>query len=155
MTTPSHTTGEQGSILVVSLLVLLVVTVTAFSLMSSTSTELGVAGNERFQAMAFYTTESGWQEEVAWLDNQYPPFTDNQTVAGDLNVDLDSTHDVNSSYQVLSAFIGYSTNDIVGYSLGKFLRYYYEVDSTGEVPARNAISSVTVRASKIYQAGEY
>ena len=155
MSTPSHTTGERGSILVFSLLVLLVVTITAFSLMGSTSTELSVAGNERFQTLAFYTTESGWQEEVAWLDNQYSPFTENQTIAGDLNVGLNSTHDVNSSYEVRSAFIAYSATDLVGYSLGKFLRYYYEVDSMGEVPARHAISSVTVRANKIYQAGEY
>lgn len=65
MTTRVHRRkGEEGFILVLSLLLLLVVTLIGFSAMSTTTQEILMSGNKRISEKVFYVAEAGINELV-------------------------------------------------------------------------------------------
>lgn len=173
---------EDGSVIVTALLVLVLLTILGISAVSTSNSELNIATNGQLHQMAFFTAESGWHVMVDWLDDQYPLPTanlgssdigtsdgiDNNSngVVDEANeigptfttasyaspgaVPLSSSHR-DRTYSVKSQFKG------AGYSPGwdptKFLRYDFEITSTGTVPARdgNALSRITVRAGKMQE----
>lgn len=51
--------GEQGSVLVVALLILVLLTIIGVSATTTTNIETQVAGNEKFHKIAFYNADSG------------------------------------------------------------------------------------------------
>jgi hypothetical protein len=51
--------GEEGSALVVALIILVVLTIIGISATSTTQTEIQIAGNEEFHKIAFYYADSG------------------------------------------------------------------------------------------------
>lgn len=73
--------SESGSVLILSLIMLAMLTVIGVGLTVISSTELHISGNERIHKMAFYAAESGWQMIITWLDSRYPAVTDNQTTS--------------------------------------------------------------------------
>lgn len=68
---------EQGSVLVVALLILVLLTVIGIAATSTTSIETQIAGNERSQKIAFYNADSGIYPTAkvvgTILDNQAEP----------------------------------------------------------------------------------
>lgn len=173
---------DDGSVIVWALLVLVLLTILGISAVSTSNSELSIAANGQLHQMAFFTAESGWQVMVDWLDDQYPLPTANLG-SGDIGtsdgidndgdgttdeadeigpsfttanyaspaaVPLSSSHR-DRTYSVKSQFSG------AGYAAGwdptRFLRYDYQITSTGTVPARdgNALSRITVRAGKVQE----
>jgi hypothetical protein len=63
---------EDGSIMVVALLILVLLTIIGFSATSNSNSELNIASNAQLHKMAFYTAESGWIVMADWLDDQFP-----------------------------------------------------------------------------------
>jgi len=51
--------GEQGSVMIVALVILVLLTIIGISATSTTNIETQIAGNEKFQKIAFYTADSG------------------------------------------------------------------------------------------------
>ena len=58
---------ERGAALIVSLLLLLVLTVLALSLINTSTFEIGISGNEKTNLEAFYAAEAGIQMALSQL----------------------------------------------------------------------------------------
>ena len=115
-----------------------------------------MAGNEKFQDLAFYAAESGWQRSLNWLDLQYPAVTQNLGWDGASETFAEANYnssdymvlagDNDTEYSVTIEFVG--TSAVPGYGTN-FRRFNYRVDSTGFGPS-NARSQVRVVAGKIF-----
>lgn len=64
--------NEEGIVLVVTLLILLVLTLIGISAVSTTTFEASISGNERVGTVAFYASEAGVQEGVSKLPDTSP-----------------------------------------------------------------------------------
>jgi len=63
---------ERGAALIVSLLLLLVLTVLALSLINTSTFEIGISGNEKTRLEAFYAAEAGIQMALSQLPSMEP-----------------------------------------------------------------------------------
>jgi type IV pilus assembly protein PilX len=61
--------SEKGAALIVALLLLLVLTVLALSLINTSTFEIGISGNEKTRLEAFYAAEAGIQMALSQLPN--------------------------------------------------------------------------------------
>ena len=59
--------SEKGAALIVALLLLLVLTVLALSLINTSTFEIGISGNEKTSLEAFYAAEAGIQTALSQL----------------------------------------------------------------------------------------
>jgi hypothetical protein len=55
----NHAKNEDGSVLIVALLILVLLTIIGISATTTTNIELQIAGNEKFHKIAFYHADSG------------------------------------------------------------------------------------------------
>jgi len=55
----THLNNENGSVLVIALVILVLVTIMGISASTNTSIEMQIAGNEKFHKMAFYAADGG------------------------------------------------------------------------------------------------
>ncbi|MBN1626081.1 MAG: hypothetical protein JW944_06105 [Deltaproteobacteria bacterium] len=69
--------GEQGSVMVVALVILVLLTIIGISATTTTNIETQIAGNEKVQKIAFYTADSGVPTSAklisAIIDSQTQP----------------------------------------------------------------------------------
>jgi Tfp pilus assembly protein PilX len=65
--------NEKGSIIVIALLVLSVLTIIAFSATSNSIYETQIIRNEHLYHLDFYLADSGWKEAAMWLENLAGP----------------------------------------------------------------------------------
>jgi hypothetical protein len=63
--------GEQGSVLVVTIMVLALLSIVAFSAVRSSTTEVQIAGNELQHQKYFYTAEAGLDHAVKLLEENF------------------------------------------------------------------------------------
>jgi Tfp pilus assembly protein PilX len=154
-------TNESGSVLVIALIILVLLTVIGIAATRTSDIELQISGNEKFHRLAFYGAESGWQVAVSWFDDQYPEITTNMgldTSGGTINFtsvkynNPDTVSLTDSTYTADVTFLEAQGN-IPGYS-SEFKRYIYGIESTGTGPG-NAQSKLTVTAGKIVYVGGY
>jgi Tfp pilus assembly protein PilX len=69
MAEENHVISEKGAALIISLLLLLVLTVLALSLINTSTFEIGISGNEKTRLEAFYAAEAGIQMALSQLPN--------------------------------------------------------------------------------------
>jgi Tfp pilus assembly protein PilX len=62
--------NENGSIIVVGVLLLTLLTVIGLSASRTSTTEVQITTNAQNYQMAFYVADSGWKEGALWLDDQ-------------------------------------------------------------------------------------
>ena len=67
MAKKNHVRSEKGAALIISLLLLLVLTVLALSLINTSTFEIGISGNEKTRLEAFYAAEAGIQMALSQL----------------------------------------------------------------------------------------
>lgn len=65
------TPGEQGSVLIVTIMVLTLLSVVAFSAVRSSTTEVQIAGNELLHQKYFFTAEAGIDHAVKLLEEHF------------------------------------------------------------------------------------
>ena len=71
-------TNENGSLTVIALLVLSVLTIIGMSSTSNSKYESQIIRNEHLYHTDFYIADSGWKEAAMWLENSAgPPVTVN------------------------------------------------------------------------------
>ncbi len=141
--TSSILKSESGSVLILSLIMLAMLTIIGVTLTATSTVEVQISGNERIHNMAFYAAESGWQLGVTWLDSKFPPITDNQTTSQMIHYDIydrsassflltnSLTNDNSSRYSMNIRFMGAPGIPVAGYSADSFIRYTYFIDSRG------------------------
>jgi hypothetical protein len=67
MAKKNHVRSEKGTALIISLLLLLVLTILALSLINTSTFEIGISGNEKISLEAFYAAEAGVQMALSQL----------------------------------------------------------------------------------------
>ena len=122
---------EQGAILVVGLVLLLVLTVLGISTMSTASLELSMAGNDQFLENAFQLAESGIDTTVSALNNGTPvPAPLNPGVCPAFGAAV-AVPPMGGTVAVRVCFQGDIPDITGGSSLGKIRQYHYVNQSTG------------------------
>jgi hypothetical protein len=131
--------NEDGYILVLALVILLMVTLFGVSSLSVSVTDLQIAGNQRVIAQNFSLVDSVWRLGGLWLNEQeVPPEIVNRTVrSGDREIDLARRY-----YAVVRNY-GNGGDGVVNDTFpaegadGSFLGipFFYRVSGVGEGPA--------------------
>ena len=150
--------NEEGSIIVISIMILALLTVIGISATRTSTVETQISTND---FLNFYAAESGWQVSANWLDSQYPLSTIDRGLdmtggVVDFTNPKYNTPDsfqlaANKSFSVRLRFTG--AYIVPGYST-EFKRYRYEIDSDGIGPL-NSQAQVGVTARKIEYVGGY
>lgn len=137
--------NENGSVIVIALLTLAIVTFIGIAANSTSETELQIAGNQKFHKFAFYAAEAarGFVTENPDLYG-----TNNITVGGFLhfpnNADFSEKYALGST-QSLSGDVEYLGSSAPprgsGYEAGKFKAHWYKMTCDGYGPS-NAQSQI-------------
>jgi type IV pilus assembly protein PilX len=132
-----HRHQQRGAALVVGMVMLTILTLLAITAMSTSSTELVMAGNEQFRERAFQVAETGVEQAVrdvqtgnAGTDPGNPYKKDN----------VASTALPDDNYSTVVTYVG-EDSDVPGYSANKFVGLHYRIDSNG-LSVRNAQSNI-------------
>ena len=129
--------NEQGNVTLFALLILAVLTLIGLAVSRQTSTDIQIAGNMIPYKQEFYVAEGGVAREVAELNRgSYPILTIDfpQLLASDTDTGLPApAHQVNGEpYQFTVRYIGFFRPPTgSGFSIIKYSRYDYEIDSRG------------------------
>jgi len=172
-TTVKPIENEDGSIVVITLIMLVLLTLIGIASTNTSTTEVHVASNNQSYQIEFYLADSGWHQGAMWLENRAAPpgwvnsadsdYTVKNFGAGtgsnpdtanlaSLTPDNStlSRYDIPYWYQVAyldPSFIkgGYTAPE--GNEKG-YERFFYEITSNA-----NTTQQILVRASKIFKVG--
>ena len=136
--------NEDGSVMVVAILILALLTIIGIAAMSTTNVELKISGNEKSYKMALYAAEAarGYVEKTPEL---YGP--DNITLGAGLNfpdndpsvvVELSSTQSFNGTVEYLRSSAPHRGS---GTQVGTFKAHNYKMTCKGYGPS-NAESQI-------------
>lgn len=65
--------NEQGSTIIVAMLILVILTIIGISAINTSKFEAQIAGNEHRYQIDFYVADSGWKEAAMWLNGLAEP----------------------------------------------------------------------------------
>ena len=122
---------ERGAALVIGLIMLLILTILAFTGVNTATTELAMASNEQFRRNAADASAAGVEEAIASLGLVGTTAGASAALPAAVLGDNDATN-----YSAVTRYIGDETN-LPQSSADKFIGLHYEIESTG-VSARNA-----------------
>ena len=130
--------NEQGTVLVIAILMLLLITVLGIALLNTTTAYVKIVGNEKIHKISFYAAEAS-RSYVAASPALYG--TDNITVSGSLafpndadpsqKFALDSKQSFNGSVEYLGSTVPPRGS---GYGAGKYKAHRYMMACTGFAP---------------------
>jgi Tfp pilus assembly protein PilX len=132
-----HRHTQRGAALVVGMVMLTILTLLAITAMSTSSTELVMAGNEQFRERAFQVAEAGVERAMRDVQtgtagtDPANPYTKDEVASTTLPDD---------NYSIVVTYKG-DDSDVPGYSANKFVGLHYRIDSTG-LSVRNARSNI-------------
>jgi hypothetical protein len=63
-------TNEEGSVLIVALVILVLITIMGLTVTRNADIDIQIAKNEREYVQEFYTADSAWREAIQWLDTR-------------------------------------------------------------------------------------
>jgi len=133
--TTSKSRTQQGSVTIIALMMLVVLTLLGVSVTRISTTDIQIAANEIPFKQNFYLAEGGLHREAAELGRGNYPLVDVNTpgeLANQSNADLPGPpHEVNGrSYDFTVDYLG-NFQPPAGYSAIHFSRYDYFVDVKG------------------------
>ena len=129
---------EQGSILLVSLMVLVVLALFGAVASNMSITELQSSANERRYNQTFYVADSAWQEPVSMLNSlgDEAPDADIDTDVVDLSA-LDNTPDNKIAGIPYTYNITYKSNRKIAGFGDEYRAFQYQIESTAKDPITN------------------
>ena len=128
---------QQGAILVVSLVMLLILTVLGISTMNTASLELNMAGNERFSENAFQAAETGIDQTINGFNNGVPtPNTVNAGITPPFGPAQLVDPGNPESFRLTLTYLGETLDMTGGFSVNKFSQQHFEIESQGIAPPR-------------------
>jgi type IV pilus assembly protein PilX len=122
---------ERGAALVIGLIMLLILTILAFTGVNTATTELAMASNEQFRRNAADASAAGVEESIASLGLVGTTAGATATLPEAALGDDDAT-----TYTTVTRYVGDETG-LPQSSADKFIGLHYEIESTGS-SARNA-----------------
>jgi len=135
--------SEQGSITVIALMILVVLTLLGITISRTSTIDVRIAGNEIPFKQNFYVAEGGIHREAAEVGRgNYPVMNINDPIQlanqGSAGLPAPAPHLVaGRAYDFTLDYLGYFLPP-PGYSVVHFSRYDYDVDSFGD-PAGSRI----------------
>jgi hypothetical protein len=126
---------ENGSVMVVAMIILALVTLIGISTSSRSTTEVQIATNNQSYQLEFYAADSGWRDAAIWLEDPpdvvgEPPMWAN--TSGDMIVkNFGSATAANADTSDLKSLAPDSANDFSQYPLS----YLYEIEYIDDQPA--------------------
>ena len=165
--------NQNGSIIVVTLIMLVLLTLIGISSTTTSTTEVHVAANNQSYQVEFYLADSGWHQGAMWIENRAAPPSWVNTDADDntvknfgagagADVDASSLSGVAPDNSTLSQYdipywyrVAYLDPAVIkggstapeGNEKG-YERFFYEITSNA-----NTAQQIQVRASKIFKVG--
>ncbi len=154
----SPLSNENGSVLVMSLLILVFITLVGIAATTTSSLESQIAGNNQRYKIDFYAAETGWHEAAMWLDGMgvMPAYID----VGSLTVkyygvdatspdpDFEGTPDGTISGTPYWYRIVHQADAVVPGNEANFRRFFLAARSNG-----NRTQTVGTTLAKIYKEG--
>lgn len=137
---------ERGAALVIGLIMLLILTILAFTGVNTATTELAMASNEQFRRNAADASAAGIEESIASLDLVGTTPGSAATLPEAVLGDNEAT-----TYTSVTRYVGDEAG-VPQSSADKFIGLHYEIASTG-TSARNARDSQTQGVIVITPAG--
>jgi type IV pilus assembly protein PilX len=122
----ANLTRQRGAALAIGLILLVVLTLLAFTGMNAATTELFMAGNEQHRKSASHSAAAGIELAIASLPSV--PTVAGATRALDGPVRIDSIHE---KYETDTVYIGDEAG-LPQSSVDKFVGLHFEIRSTGE-----------------------
>lgn len=137
--------GERGSILLLTLMLLAILTILGVAATQSTWFEMKVANNDRFSREAFERADTGISLVIA-----------DPTILGDTNITTGSPQTKTDpdlpNFEAKVEYMGAETGGVSlrgsGYSAESFRAHTYDITSTGTAP-QGARSTVSVGGYRI------
>ncbi len=132
--------NDDGSVMVVAILILALLTIIGIAAMSTTNVELKISGNEKSYKMALYAAEAA-RGYVVKTPELYGP--DNMTLGKEINFPDEDEPSMVVQLSSKQSFNGYV--EYLGYSapprgsgseVGTFKAYKYKMECKGYGPAR-------------------
>ncbi|MFZ0612382.1 MAG: pilus assembly PilX N-terminal domain-containing protein [Desulfobacterales bacterium] len=132
--TVQDTGGENGSVLVVTLMVLALLSIVAFAAVRSSTTEVQIAGNELLHQKYFFTADAGLDHALRLLEKHYRAvntlavnsgeagnwnfaFSGNDQMTGTSDDAIDSNGDDTGSYAEAVVWIDRARIDGISYRI--------------------------------------
>lgn len=140
------TKKQQGSTLVVALILLIALSLLAISSMNTATLDLIMAGNEQYRARAFSAAESGIKK--ALLSNNFSLVKANTPYESNSTIYLDNNHSLGYySYTISNESKGGIDPAPSGNSEGLYGAVYYRITATG----KSERQSTTVITQDLYE----
>ncbi len=144
--------NENGFVLVLALVMLLVLTLLGTFATRNATFELQIAGNERVSRDVFYAAESGWMRAFQWLENwgssSAPPLLNGINAAQDFPLVAEVTdQDFGGASYSYTVARSSTPRKVPGYSK-QYLKFSYIITSTG-TRGQSASRQVTVGVEKV------
>jgi hypothetical protein len=152
--------SEDGSAILVALLILVMLTIFGISSNSNSNIDIQIVRSERDYVQEFYVADSGWKDGANWLDGMSnPPFIvnatgqivrnfGNQPAGSPDNIFPDGTQDNTISGVPYWYRATYNSDAAVPGSGPEYRSFVYTVTSNA-----NKIQEIDVFLSKIYKIG--
>lgn len=136
-------TGERGSVIVLAMILLTLLTLLGMAVLTSSSIDTQIAGNELRHKLAFYAAESAiayvtWRPDLYGPDNVTtctPHYFPNDAVPYvGITLDLPAAFSMNAT-QSFNGQVQYGKSSLPprgsGYSVGKFKAHQYKMECNG------------------------
>lgn len=136
---------QRGAALVVGLIMLLILTILAFTGVNTAITELAMANNEQFRRNAADASSAGVEQAIASIGMVGTTAGASRSIAPTA-IGNDATR-----YSTVTRYVGYETG-LPQSSADKFIGLHYEIESTG-TSARNARDVQTQGVMVVASAG--
>lgn len=130
-TTPRNKlASEQGSILILCLVIMALLALLGAIATSTTISEMGIAANERIYNQGFYVADSGWQEAAMMLDGK--PMAPETVSDTDKTVDLSAEDTTPNTMNNIpyDYTIRESINQVAAGSGPGYRQFVYEITSS-------------------------
>jgi Tfp pilus assembly protein PilX len=136
---------ERGAALVIGLIMLLILTILAFTGVSTATTELAMANNEQFRRNAADASAAGVEQAIAAIG------TVGTTAGATGSIEPTELGNEATQYNAVMRYVG-DESGLPQSSADKFIGLHYEIESTG-TSARNARDVQTQGVMVVASAG--
>ena len=163
--------NENGTVIFVAIIFLALLTLIGVSSISTSTTEVRIAGNAQYNKIEFYIADSGWKQGAMWLNDYAGPPTyqnssgnivrnfgdgDSDVLNNDFPQGTEDSPHASTANDMSHYAIPYwykvihlpAETEMVEDSNKNYQRYFYRMDSNA-----NRIQEVEVVVSKIFKTG--
>jgi len=149
---------EQGFVLVIALIVLLVATVVGIFAIQNTSIDTKISGNERIATLLFNAADAGGDAGVGWFKAytseggaKLSINTSSGAPVGSWGTDKTLGSAVQMHYNFKIDPLAKSTHPPSGWDPALYRRYYYLISARGNASGAAGTKEIRMEVSRVFQ----